>query len=64
MSTTHHRTRIRAIIANSLTVMARSTTGPRSIIQDPPFFMKARPSPTTRTCDSSTMPRRIDRCQC
>lgn len=53
MSTTHHRTRIRATRANSLMATARSITGPPSIIRGPRSSMRVQQSHTIPPCSSS-----------
>lgn len=64
MSTTHHRTRIRAIRASILTGTARTIIGAPSTIRGPQYFMKVPRSLTTRPCNNITTPRRIEPCRC
>lgn len=64
MSTTHHRTRIRATKASSLTATARTITGAPSTKRGPRYCMRVLPSPTTRPCNNITTPRRIEPCRC
>lgn len=59
MSTTHHRTRIRAIRANSNTDTVHSTTGLPSTTRDRPYFMTAQPSLITPPCSSSSITTRL-----
>jgi hypothetical protein len=54
MSTTHHRTRIRATRANSPMATTRSITGLPSITRGPPSSMRAQPSHIIRPCSSSS----------
>lgn len=54
MSTTHHRTRIRAIRANNLMGTARSITGPPSITRAPRSSMRVQQSHTIRPCSSNS----------
>lgn len=54
MSTTHHRTRIRATRARRLMATARSITGPPSITRGPRFSMRVQQSHTTRPCSSNS----------
>ena len=57
MSTTRHRTRIRAIRASRHTGIAHSIIGPRFTTRGPRSSMKALQNPTIRPCPSNIITR-------